>query len=276
MILVTGAAGQLGSDVAQELQKRAVAHIGTDMPELDITAGEKTRSFITSHNPRCVIHCAAYTAVDEAEDNAGLCMRVNKDGTENVAKACRDIDAEMIYISTDYVFDGNGDALFETDSPKAPLSVYGSSKLAGEEAAMKHLEKHYIVRVSWAFGENGSNFVKTMLRLAQTKDEISVVDDQIGSPTYTRDLAVLLCDMAMSGKYGVYHATNEGFCSWAEFAQEIMRVSGIDCRINAITTEEYPTKAMRPKNSRMSKASLDGAGFERLPGWKDAVGRYLG
>jgi len=290
MIVVTGAAGQLGSDVVRELEKRNIEFIGVDKivkteePSpclmLDITDTEAVHAFITDKKPKSVIHCAAYTAVDKAEDEPKLCFKINADGTENIAKACKVIDAEMIYISTDYVFDGKGDEPYETDAVKAPVSVYGKSKLAGEEAVLKHLEKHYIVRISWVFGEHGNNFVKTMLRLAGEKTEepspcLNVVCDQIGSPTYTPDLAVLLCDMVLSGKYGTYHATNEGFCSWAEFAEEIMRQSGSDCKINHITTEQYPTKATRPKNSRLSKKSLDRAGFNRLPEWQDALKRFL-
>jgi dTDP-4-dehydrorhamnose reductase len=275
MILVTGAAGQLGCDVVLELKRREIPHTGIDIADLDITDTDAVARYLTTLNPSSVIHCAAYTAVDKAEDEPELCMRVNRDGTENLARVCREIGAEMLYISTDYVFSGDGDTPYETDAPKAPLSIYGKSKLAGEEAVLRHLDKHYIVRISWVFGQNGNNFVKTMLRLAETRDEISVVADQIGSPSYTPDLAVLLCDMALSGKYGVYHATNEGFCSWAEFAAEIMRASGRKCKINPITTEQYPTKAMRPKNSRLSKSSLDNAGFSRLPAWQDSVGRYI-
>jgi len=274
-ILVTGAAGQLGTDVAAELKKRGIDSAGIDIDDLDITDFDAVRGYLTANKPLSVIHCAAYTAVDKAEDEPELCMRVNADGTENLAKACRGIDAEMIYISTDYVFDGKGEIPYEAQAPKAPISIYGKSKLAGEEAAQKHLEKFYIVRISWVFGHAGNNFVKTMLKLAQTRDELSVVCDQIGSPTYTPDLAVLLCDMALSGKYGTYHATNEGFCSWAEFAEEIMRQSGSRCRINPIPTEQYPTKATRPRNSRMSKTSLDTAGFKRLPTWRNALTRFI-
>jgi len=275
MILVTGATGQLGMDVVSELKRRGMIHLGIGSADLDITDAEAVQRFFKEQMPTCVIHCAAYTAVDKAEDEQELCMRVNADGTENLAQACRETDAEMIYISTDYVFDGAGDAPYETDALKVPQSVYGKSKLAGEEAVLRHLNKHYIVRTSWVFGKHGNNFVKTMLKLAQTKDEINVVNDQIGSPTYTRDLAVLLCDMALSGKYDVYHATNEGFCSWAEFAEEIMRQRGSFCKIIPISSEQYPTKAVRPKNSRMSKVSLDNAGFARLPRWQNALERWL-
>ena len=275
MILVTGAAGRLGTDVVAELKKRNIAHIGIDIDDLDITDDGAVFEYITQLNPKSVIHCAAYTAVDKAEDEPELCMNINADGTDNIANACSEIDAEMIYISTDYVFDGEGDVPYETDDHKAPISRYGISKLVGEAEVKEHLEKYYIVRISWVFGPLGQNFVKTILRLAQTRDELIVVNDQIGSPTYTPDLAVLLCDMALSGKYGIYHASNEGFCSWAEFATEIMRQSGTSCKIKPIPTEQYPTRATRPKNSRMSKKSLDDAGFNRLPTWQDALERYL-
>jgi len=277
MILVTGAVGQLGTDVVAELEKRKMDYIGIDIADLDITDADAVRAYIIEKKPQSVIHCAAYTAVDNAEDESDLCFKVNATGTENIAKVCCEIGAEMIYISTDYVFDGEGELPYETDAVKAPIGVYGKSKLAGEEAVLKHIpQMHYIVRISWVFGKSGNNFVKTMLRLAETRDELSVVADQIGSPAYTPDLAKLLADMALSKKYGVYHATNEGFCSWAEFATEIMRQSESSCKINPISTEEYPTKATRPKNSRLSKLSLDKAGFERLPTWEDALCRMLG
>ena len=274
-ILVTGAKGQLGTDVLTVLTARGIEHRGVDVEDFDITDREAVAAFLRAYRPASVIHCAAYTAGDAAEDNATLCKRINGDGTEHIARACHEIGAEMLYISTDYVFGGDGDTPYETDAPKAPLSVYGKSKLAGEEAVLRHLSRYYIIRTSWVYGQHGSNFVKTMLKLAQDRDEISVVDDQIGSPTYTPDLAALLCDVALSGKYGIYHATNEGYCSWAEFAQEIMRLSGSKCKIKPIPTEQYPTKAVRPKNSRMSKTSLDEAGFAILPNWQDALERYL-
>ena len=290
-ILVTGAAGQLGTDVVAEFKKRNIECIGTDIVNavtagdngqdvdtidiLDITDCSAVEEHILSKRPQTVIHCAAYTTVDKAEDEPDLCFKVNASGSENIALACKEVDAEMIYISTDYVFDGKGDKPYETDAPKGPISTYGKSKLVGEEEVLKHLTKYYIVRISWVFGETGSNFVKTMLNLAKTRDELNVVGDQIGSPTYTPDLAVLLCDMAFSKKYGTYHATNEGFCSWAEFAAEIMKQSGSACKIIPIPTEHYPTKATRPKNSRLSKKSLDLAGFKRLPEWQDALTRFL-
>ena len=274
-ILVTGANGQLGTDVLKELQKRNMKHKGVDIGDFDITDETAVLNYIKNYMPTTIIHCAAYTAVDKAEDESELCMKINKDGTENIAIACKIIDAEMIYISTDYVFDGAGSLPFEADAQCAPLQVYGKSKLAGEEAVLQHLEKHYIVRISWVFGKHGNNFVKTMLRLAETRDELNVVSDQVGSPTYTPDLAVLLYDMAQSKKYGTYHATNEGYCSWAEFAEEIMEISGSKCKINHITTAQYPTKAIRPKNSKLSKASLDKVGFARLPTWQNALERYF-
>jgi len=291
VILVTGAAGQLGTDVVAELKRRNIEYICTDIIDtdtagigvkgintidvLDITDSTAVQDYIKSKKPQTVIHCAAYTAVDKAEDEPELCFKVNADGTENIAKACKEIDAEMIYISTDYVFDGEGNQPYETDAVKAPISVYGKSKLAGEEVVLKHLDKYYIVRISWVFGKTGNNFVKTMLRLAETRDELNVVSDQVGSPTYTPDLAILLCDMVQSKKYDTYHATNEGFCSWAEFATEIMKQSGSTCKINHIPTEQYPTKATRPKNSRLSKKSLDNVGLTKLPTWQDALLRYL-
>ena len=276
MILITGAAGQLGTDVVAELQKRNVEHIGIDIADLDIIDADAVHAYITEKKPQSVIHCAAYTAVDSAEDEAELCFKVNATGTENIAKVCSEIGAEMIYISTDYVFDGKGEIPYETDAVKAPIGVYGKSKLAGEDAVLKYIpQMHYIVRISWVFGKHGNNFVKTMLRLAETRDELNVVADQVGSPTYTPDLAKLLADMALSKKYGAYHATNEGYCSWAEFATEIMRQSNSSCKISPITTEQYPTKATRPKNSRLSKVRLDEAGFERLPTWQDALCRML-
>jgi len=281
MILVTGAAGQLGVDVLAELENRNIEYRGTDIAAgvgvdvLDITDATAVSSYMKELSPSCVIHCAAYTAVDLAEDERELCFRVNELGSENIAMACREVGAELFYISTDYVFDGLGSLPYEVDAVKAPISVYGMSKLAGELAVQKHLDKLYIVRISWVFGHGGNNFVKTMLRLGESKDELNVVGDQVGSPTYTPDLAVLLCDMVHSGKYGEYHATNEGFCSWAEFAAEIMQKSGNACKINPITTEQYPTKATRPKNSRLSKVSLDEAGFNKLPTWQNALERYL-
>lgn len=274
-ILVTGFNGQLGHDVVKELKKRNIECIGADIDDFDITDYSGSEEYIKNYSPDAVIHCSAYTAVDKAEDEADICRRVNSEGTENIAKICRDIDAKMIYISTDYVFQGTSDCFYEVDSMPDPQCVYGKTKLDGEGAVRNYLEKYFIVRISWVFGINGKNFIKTMLRLAEERNEVNVVCDQIGSPTYTADLAVVLCDMIESEKYGTYHATNEGVCSWAEFAEEIFRLSGLKTKVNHIKSDQYPAKAKRPSNSRLSKKSLDENGFRRLPDWKDALKRYL-
>lgn len=274
-ILVTGVKGQLGYDVIKVLNRRNIECLGVDIDDFDITDFDATQKFIKNYNPTAIIHCSAYTAVDKAEDNKELCRLVNFQGAKNIALVCKEIDAKMIYISTDYIFPGVGDLEYEINDEVAPLSVYGQTKLEGEIAVKDILNKYFIVRISWVFGKNGNNFIKTMLRLGKEKQEVNVVCDQIGSPTYTADLAVLLCDMVITNKYGIYHATNEGFCSWAEFAQEIFRQANYNTKVNFITTDMYPTKAKRPENSRMSKKSLDLNGFNRLPDWKDALSRYL-
>ena len=274
-VLVTGVKGQLGYDVVNELKKRNHEAIGVDISEMDITDSNSVERVITKVKPDAVIHCAAYTAVDAAEENKELCMKVNAGGTENIAKVCKEIDAKMIYISTDYVFDGEGERPWEPEDERAPLNVYGLSKYEGELAVEKYLEKYFIVRIAWVFGVNGNNFIKTMLKLGKTKDEISVVNDQIGSPTYTYDLARLLVDMAESNKYGKYHATNEGLCTWYEFACEIFKQANIEVKVKPVTSDMFPSKAKRPHNSRMEKIKLDENGFTRLPDWKDALSRYL-
>lgn len=275
MILVTGVGGQLGYDVIKVLKDRNIECLGIDKAELDITDGEAVRKYIIELKPECVIHCAAYTAVDRAEDEEKLCYKVNVTGTENIASACKEIDSKMIYISTDYVYDGKGDKPFEVDGNIAPQSVYGRTKYEGEVKVRDLLKKYFVVRISWVFGINGNNFIKTMIRLGKENESINVVCDQIGSPTYTADLAPIICDMALSDKYGIYNATNEGFCSWAEFATEIMRQARLKCNINPIHTSEYPSKAVRPLNSRMSKSSLIDNGFKLMPSWKDALRRFL-
>lgn len=275
MILVTGVNGQLGYDVVRVLKERNIECLGIDKDDLDITDEKVVNTYITTLKPECVVHCAAYTAVDKAEEDYEVCTKVNVSGTEYIAKACKEIDAKMIYISTDYVYDGNGDEPFEVNGHIEPHSVYGKTKYEGELKVQEILNKYFIVRISWVFGINGNNFVKTMLRLGKEKDEINVVCDQIGSPTYTADLAQLLCDMAISEKYGVYNATNEGYCSWAEFAEEIMKQGEVNCKINHIPTSEYPAKAVRPFNSKMSKRMLSENGFEILPHWKDALKDYV-
>jgi len=274
-VLVTGITGQLGYDVVKELKQRNIDTIGTSRNDFDLTSAEDTKKFILSASPDVVIHCAAYTAVDKAEDDKDTVFAINSVATESIAKACKEIDAKMLYISTDYVFDGSGQKPNEINDKKAPLGIYGLSKLKGEEVVKGILEKYFIVRISWVFGINGNNFIKTMLRIGKERNEVNVVSDQIGSPTYTVDLAKLLCDMVVTEKYGVFHATNEGFCSWAELAEKVFELAGYKTKVNYITTEEYPTKATRPHNSKMSKKSLDESGFERLPDWKNAVERYL-
>lgn len=274
-ILVTGITGQLGYDVVAELNRRHIACVGVGRKEFDITDVLATRAYILGYKPDVVIHCSAYTAVDKAEEEPDLCYAVNVAGTKNIAQACKEIDAKMIYISTDYVFPGTGDKFYEVDDATGPTNVYGKTKLLGEKAVQSILSKYFIVRISWVFGKNGKNFIKTMLRLGKEKAQLTVVADQIGSPTYTADLAPLLCDLAMTDKYGVYHATNEGVCSWADFAIEIMAQAGLHCIIKPIPSSEYPTKATRPLNSRMSKEKLVQNGFHKMPVWQDALNRYL-
>ncbi len=273
-IIVTGAKGQLGYDVIKRLEAEGIEAVGADLPELDITDADAVDAFIGNSKADGVIHCAAYTAVDNAETEKELCSAVNETGTRNIAEACEKYGCKLIYISTDYVFSGEGTEEFETDSPKSPCNHYGVSKLAGEDAALI-CGKSFIVRISWVFGINGKNFVRTMLRLSETREELTVVCDQVGSPTYTYDLAVLLCDMIKTEKYGVYHATNEGLCTWAEFAFEIMRLARRKTKIIPVASSEYKTVAVRPLNSRLSKKSLDENGFRRLPPWQDALERYV-
>ena len=274
-ILVTGYNGQLGYDVVKELNYRSVECRGVDREDFDITDRDETVGYICDYAPDAVIHCAAYTAVDRAEDDEENCRKVNADGTENISVACEKLRAKMLYVSTDYVYGGDGEAPFETDSPTNPKNVYGVTKLEGEKAVMKYIDKFFIVRTSWVFGINGSNFVKTMLRLGDEKENLNVVCDQVGSPTYTPDLARLICDLIVTEKYGIYHGTNENFCSWAEFAAEIMKLGGKKTVINPVPSSEYPTKAERPHNSRLSKKCLDEAGIKRLPTWQDALKRFL-
>lgn len=274
-VVVTGVNGQLGHDVVAELERRNIECLGVGRREFDIRDFTAVRNFLLEAWPDVVIHCSAYTAVDKAEANIEECRAVNATGTENIAKVCKAIKAKMVYISTDYVFPGNGEKFYEVDDTKGPRNVYGKTKLEGEKAVQKLLTEYFIVRISWVFGKNGNNFVKTMLRLGKEKEQLTVVGDQIGSPTYTADLALLLCAMIGTDKYGVYHATNEGVCSWADFAAEIMRQSGLGCKIVPIPTSQYPTPATRPLNSRLSKEKLDEYGFKRLPTWQDALTRYL-
>lgn len=274
-ILVTGVRGQLGYDVVQEGESRGLDMFGTDVDNMDITDAGQVKQVIEAYKPDAVIHCAAYTAVDAAEDNQELCRKINVNGTRNIAEVCRDLDIPMMYFSTDYIFDGQGENFWKEDDPKKPLNVYGQTKYEGELAVQELIDKHFILRISWVFGVNGNNFIKTMLRVGPQRGEVGVVADQIGSPTYTYDLAKLVIDMIQTDKYGAYHVTNEGICSWYEFACEIFKQAGLDVKVNPLTTAEYPAKAARPFNSRMSKDKLINAGFKMLPGWQDALERYL-
>lgn len=274
-VLVTGVKGQLGHDVMNELAKRGYEGIGVDVDEMDITDKDAVKRVMEATNPDKVVHCAAWTAVDDAEDKVEICRRVNAEGTENIAVMCKKLDIPMVYLSTDYVFDGEGTRPWEPDDERHPLNVYGQTKYEGELAVEKNLDKYFIVRIAWVFGINGKNFIKTMLRLSETHDTLTVVDDQIGSPTYTYDLARLLVDMLETEKYGRYHATNEGLCSWCEFAKEIFRQAGRKVTVIPVSSEEYPAKAKRPHNSRMDKSKLTELGFVPLPTWQDALSRYL-
>lgn len=274
-VLVTGVKGQLGYDVVNELENRGIEAVGVDIGEMDITDADSVKRVLRENAPDAVIHCAAYTAVDAAEENEELCRRVNAEGTRNIARVCKELDSKMIYISTDYVFSGQGEKFWEPEDEKAPQSVYGQTKYEGELAVQELLEKYFIVRIAWVFGVNGKNFVRTMLKLSENHDTITVVNDQFGSPTYTYDLAKLLADMVQTEKYGVYHATNEGICSWFDFACAIFREAGIDMTVKPVSSAEYGAKANRPANSRMSKDKLTENGFARLPAWQDALKRYL-
>ena len=289
-VLVTGVGGQLGHDVMDALAARGHEAVGSDRAtetptsypyvSLDLTNADAVKATLLSQKPDAVIHCAAWTAVDAAEDaeNQAIVRAVNVGGTAAVAQACRELDCKMIYISTDYVFNGQGTQPWEPDCKDyAPLSVYGQTKLEGELAVAEALEKFFIVRIAWVFGINGKNFIKTMLTVGKKYDTVRVVNDQIGTPTYTFDLARLLVDMVESDKYGYYHATNEGgFISWYDFTKEIYRMAGMSTNVLPVTTEEYGvSKAARPKNSRLDKSKLVKAGFEPLPDWKDALSRYL-
>ena len=274
-VLVTGGRGQLGYDVVKCLRDRNIECLGVGREDFDITDYDQTISHIRNYKPTAIIHCSAYTAVDLAEDEVEECHLVNVIGTKNIAFACRELGCKMIYISTDYVFPGTGDSEYETEDRKHPLNVYGRTKLEGEIIVESLLTKYFIVRVSWVFGIHGNNFVKTMLRLGKERDEVRVVNDQIGSPTYTKDLAILLCNMIDTDKFGIYHVTNEGTCSFAEFAEKIFLLAGYKTKVIPISSNEYKVKAERPKNSRLSKRCLDKKGFERLPSWENALERFM-
>ncbi|HCD45067.1 MAG TPA: dTDP-4-dehydrorhamnose reductase [Lachnoclostridium sp.] len=274
-VFVTGVKGQLGFDVVNELKKRGHEAVGVDIDEMDITDKDSVNRVIRAAAPDAVIHCAAYTAVDAAEENEEVCRNVNAKGTEYIAGVCRELDIKMMYISTDYVFNGQGDRPWEPDDEREPLNVYGQTKYEGELAVEENISKYFIVRIAWVFGVNGKNFIKTMLNLGKTHDKLTVVADQTGSPTYTYDLARLLADMIETEKYGRYHATNEGLCTWYEFACEIFKQAGMDVKVEPVSSDQYPAKAKRPSNSRMNKDKLEENGFLRLPSWQDALKRYL-
>lgn len=275
--LVTGVKGQLGFDVMNELAKRGYEGVGVDVEEMDITDAAAVDRVIKESHVDSVVHCAAWTAVDAAEDNVEMCRKVNALGTENIAKVCKELDIPMIYFSTDYVFDGEGTRPWEPDDPVVePLNVYGLTKYEGEQAVEKYLDKYYIVRIAWVFGVNGKNFIKTMLNLGKTHDTLTVVNDQIGTPTYTYDLARLVVDMLEKEEYGKYHVTNEGgYISWYDFAKEIFKQAGMNVNVEPVSAEQYKAKAKRPSNSRLEKKKLDEHGFKRLPTWQDALSRYL-
>lgn len=278
-VLVTGAKGQLGSDLLCELSKRNIESVGIDIEDLDITDAAATKKVIEGINNKtkldAIIHCAAYTAVDAAEDNEALVTKINAEGTKNIAEVAKTLDVAMMYISTDYVFDGEGKRPWEPDDKRAPLNVYGMAKYKGELYVEELVKKYFIVRISWVFGLHGNNFIKTMLRLGKERGAVSVVNDQIGSPTYTPDLSRLLADMIATDKYGRYHATNEGLCSWYDFAVEIFKQANLDVAVTPVSSDAFPVKAKRPHNSRMDKSKLTENGFKLLPTWQDALGRYL-
>lgn len=274
-VLVTGGKGQLAYDVCRSLEDQNIEYRAIDFDDADITNEKEIKTLIKSYKPSAIIHCAAYTAVDKAEEEKDKVYKINVLGTKYIAEASKEVDAKMIYISTDYVFDGKGTEAFEVNDIPNPVSHYGKTKYEGELEVTKVLDKYFIVRISWVFGLNGNNFVKTMLRLGTERDSLNVVNDQVGSPTYCGDVAPLLVEMLKTDKYGTYHATNEGYCTWKEFTEAIFEIANISCTVNGIPTSEYPTLAERPLNSRMSKNSLVQAGFSKLPGWRNALERMI-
>lgn len=274
-LLVTGVKGQLGYDVVEECKKRGISAVGVDVEEMDITDPKACEKVIKEAGVDAVVHCAAYTAVDAAEDNPELCRKVNAEGTKNIVKVCRELGIKMMYFSTDYVFSGQGERPWKPEDKREPLNVYGLTKYEGELAVEDGLDQYFILRIAWVFGVNGKNFIKTMLRLGKEKGAVSVVHDQVGSPTYTADLAVLVVDMIQTEKYGIYHVTNEGFCSWYEFACHIFKEAGMEVEVTPVSSDVFPAKAKRPSNSRMDKSKLIENGFTPLPAWEDALKRYL-
>lgn len=274
-ILVTGSTGQLGSDVVKELLKRGYSTLSPNRSEFNLCSEDNIRNYILNSNCESIVHCAAYTQVDKAEDEKDLCIKINATATKHIAKCAKILDIPMIYISTDYVFDGTKDGKYTENDETNPINIYGESKLAGEKYVQEILDKYYIVRTSWVFNINGKNFIETMLRLSKANNQLSIVNDQIGSPTYTKDLSRLLVDMIETNKYGLYHATNEGYCSWYEFADTIFKLANINIDIKAINSNEYASRAKRPLNSKLSKDKLIEFGFKPLPHWEDALKDYL-
>lgn len=274
-ILVTGKDGQLGYDVLKEGDSRGLAMVGIGRNEVDLNDRDQVFNYIVDLKPDAIIHCAAYTAVDKAEDDQSQCWRVNVEATGWIAEASKLCGAKMMYISTDYVFNGEENSPFKEDREADPINFYGLSKYEGEKLVRSFLEEWFILRISWVFGINGSNFVRTMLRLSETRNDISVVNDQYGSPTYTKDVARLIIDMIQTSKYGLYHATNEGYCNWANFAKEIFKYAELKVNVHEISSAAFPTRASRPRNSRLSKSRLVEQGFQPLPAWQDALLRYM-
>ena len=275
-ILVTGIRGQLGWDVMKVLKARNIEAVGVNSDDMDITDRENVDRVFAREMPDAVIHCAAWTAVDAAEDEEAACRAVNVDGTAHIAEACRRTGAVMMYFSTDYVFNGEGETPWKPDDPTGPASVYGQSKLDGENAVRRILpDRHFIIRLQWVYGINGKNFVKTMLRLSETHSRLTVVCDQIGGPSYTPDLARLACDMIVTDRFGTYHAANTGFCSWYEFAKAIFAEAGKEVEVVPVSSDQYPAKAKRPHNSRLDTSKLTENGFDQLPSWQDALHRFI-
>lgn len=274
-VVVTGAAGQLGKDVLLELERKNHQANGLDRQQLDITSEEDVMAYISEIKPDVILHCAAYTNVDAAEENEDAAYAVNAAGTEYLAKAASQNGAKMLYVSTDYVFDGSANEPYEVDEPTKPLGAYGRTKLAGEQLLQKHLNEFFIVRTAWVFGIHGNNFVKTMLRLGKERGEVGVVHDQVGSPTYTVDLAQFMVELMETDKYGVYHATNSGICSWYEFAVEIFKQADLNVKVNPLTSDQFPRPAARPKYSVLSKNRIEQEGLKPLRNWKQALGAYL-
>lgn len=274
-VLVTGATGQLGYDIIKELNKKNIDAVGIGSKDCDITVKNDVFQTIGSIRPDAIIHCAGYTAVDNAEIEIDKCNLTNVEGTKNIALACKQYDIKLLYVSTDYVFSGEGTEPWKPDDERKPVSQYGKSKYQGELVVESLLHKYFIVRISWVFGINGKNFVKSMMKLAETNNEIAVVSDQVGSPTYTVDVSKIMVDMIQTEKYGKYNVSNDGFCSWDEFAQEIFACTNKKIKVIPVSSKEYGAKVKRPSNSRMDKTKLVENGFKILPSWKDALKRFL-